>query len=218
MASADDRRLILAHTEVASVPLCPEIRLHLITPACPLWRASERDAARLGLPNPFWGFAWPGGQAVARTVLDRPELVSGRRVLDFGAGGGIGALAACLAGARCVCAADIDPLAVLAAGMNAGLNGVAVDLETRNLVGDEGLEWDVVLAGDVCYDTAETAEITGWLRSLARRGARVLLGDPGRGFLRTDGLEVLGRHQATADNDRDGSVTVDTVVAAMRPE
>lgn len=215
MVSRESRALILEHTRVSKPALCPEIQLHLITSGCPMWWASEAEAHRAGLPNPFWGFAWPGGQALARTVLDRPQLVAGRRVLDFGAGGGIAAVAAGLAGARRVCAADIDPLAALAVRMNAELNGVAVDVETRNLVGGREFPWDVVLAGDVCYDTGETAEITGWLRTLAAGGVQVLFGDPGRGFLHMEELQVVDRHRATADNDRDGSVTVDTVVASI---
>ncbi len=213
MPTPDPRlRTILDNTVVVSPPLCPELRLRLIAPGCRLWRGTEYDAADAGLPWPFWAFAWPGGQALARYLLDHPEVVAGRTVLDFGAGCGIGAIAAVKAGARSVLAADIDPLSVLAVELNAALNGVALRTTRRDCVGVPVPEWEVVLVGDMYYDAGEASRTTGWLRDVARRGARVLVGDPHRGFFRPAGTTELASYRAPADNDADGSRLVDTGV------
>ncbi len=198
------RETILAHTVVAPARLCPEIRLHLVTAECPLWKATEEEAARAGLVEPYWAFSWAGGQALARHVLDVPELVRGRRVLDFGAGGAVEGIAAALAGADVV-ANDIDPMATAAAELNAALAGVSLRTTTDNLIGRVEPGWDVVLAGDVFYGTEMARPTLEWLSALARRGILVLIGDPDRGFLDTSGLERVARYEAPADNDADGS-------------
>jgi len=201
--SLSSRETILRHTEIAPARLCPEIRLHLVTARCPLFRATEDEAARAGLVEPYWAFSWAGGQALARYVLDHPEELAGRTVLDFGAGGAVEGIAAALAGAS-VLAADIDPMAVEAARLNAELAGVALETTTENLIGiDRG--WEVVLAGDVFYGHDMATPVVTWLRALAGRGARVLIGDPDRGFLDTEGLTALARYDAPDDNDADGS-------------
>lgn len=135
-ALVDFSELIRRHTVVAAAPLVPEVRLHLITEACPLWHGSEEEARRAGLVEPYWAFAWPGGQALARHVLDHPELVRGKRVLDFGSGCAIEGIAAAMAGAAQVIAADIDPMAGQAAALNAALNGVHVDTSAHDYVGE----------------------------------------------------------------------------------
>jgi len=211
------RDVILTHTKVARARLCPEISLHLITAECPLFRGNEEDAARAGLVDPYWAFSWAGGQALARYVLDRPETVRDRRILDFGAGGGVEGLAAALAGARSVLCADIDPMAAESALANAELCGVRVAVTTDNLIGHIEPAWDVVLAGDVFYGTEMAGPTIGWLRALARSGALVLIGDPDRGFLDTTGLEELARYEAPADNDHDGSFLRPTSVYRVVP-
>ncbi len=203
---------LTAHTVVARAPLVPEIALHLITEACPLWRASEADAAAEGLVDPYWAFCWPGGQALARYVLDHPSLVRARRVLDFGSGCGVEAIAAMLAGARSSVCADIDPLAGEAARLNAALNGVAVETCSSNLIGAH-IDADVVLAGDVFYDRALAAAAVEWLLSL---DATVLIGDPSRGFLETAGLRRLATYAAGADGDVSGAGTKETAVFSLR--
>jgi len=189
---------------VARPPLVPELQLRLVTEACPLWRATEADLARLGLAEPYWAFAWPGGQALARHLLDHPELCRGRRALDFGSGCAVQALAAAKAGAAGVLAADVDPLAGEAAAINAELNGVSgLETTTRDLIGaDEG--WDLVLAGDLFYEAALARRVSGWLARLAARGATVLVGDPGRGFFDASRAERLAGYDAPADVDVDG--------------
>lgn len=212
---AQRRALVEAETVVAAPVLTPELRLHLITDACRLWTATDADLEALGLPAPYWAFAWAGGQALARYLLDHPARVRGRRVLDFGAGGAVEGLAALRAGARAVLAADIDPYAETAAHMNAALAGLTLEATTEDLIGqDRG--WDVVLAGDVTYDDDMAREVRAWLERLARRGATVLLADPDRGFLDTRGFVPLAAYDAPADVDTDGTHTVRTTVFAVR--
>jgi len=209
-----DRDVILRHTVVASPYLCPEIRLRLITPACALWRATEEDAARIGLVEPYWAFPWAGGQALARFILDEPWLVRDKTVLDFGAGGAVEGIAAVMAGAR-VTVADIDPMAVSAAHLNAELNGVELASTTENLVGTIDPGWDVLLAGDVFYGDDLSKTVMAWLLSVAAAGVLVLVSDADRGFLEVSGLERRARFDAPADNDDGASFMQKATVYAV---
>jgi predicted nicotinamide N-methyase len=191
---ADPRAdFIRANTAIETPPLIPEVRLHLATEIVPIWRATEEALAEMGLPPPYWAFAWAGGQALARYVLDNPKTVAGRDVLDFASGSGLVAIAAAMAGAKTVTATDIDPYASAAIGLNAALNGVAIKIATRDMIGSREA-WDVVLAGDVCYERPLADRVTAWLRSLAADGVTVLLGDPGRTYLPKDGLDRVVRY------------------------
>ncbi len=183
---------VAAHTAVATPPLVPEIRLHLATEITPIWQASEAWLSRSGIEPPFWAFAWPGGQALARHVLDHPALVAGRHVLDFAAGGGIAAIACARAGAASVQAAEIDPLAIAAIGLNAALNAVSVEPVAEDLVGAPP-RWDLILCGDVCYEAPMTRHILPWLRRMAA-ASEVWVADPGRAYLPTAGLRPIGRY------------------------
>lgn len=189
--SPDQRRaFILANTRARAPPLTPELSLRLADEAVPIWRKTEEELGALGLPPPFWAFAWAGGQALARYVLDHPAVVRGRRTLDFASGSGLVAIAAALAGASPVDASDIDAFAAEAIGINASANGAAVAARLIDLVGaDEG--WEVVLAADIAYEKDMAEAAIGWLAALAGRGATVLIGDPGRAFLPRDQLECL---------------------------
>ena len=189
-AAADPEGFIKANTAVASPPLIPEMRLHLATEVVPLWQMTEAELEASGLPPPYWAFAWAGGQALARYVLDHPDVVAGKRVLDFGAGSGLVAIAAAKAGAAQVIAAEIDPFAAAAIRLNAGLNGAAVEVVVADLIDKSGA-WDVVLAADVCYERPVAERIESWLKGLAQRGKSVLVGDPGRLYLPKQGLECL---------------------------
>ncbi|TAN62881.1 MAG: methyltransferase, partial [Magnetospirillum sp.] len=182
---------IQANTEVDSPPACPEIKLWIATEVTPLWEATEAALLRVNLPPPYWAFCWAGGQALTRWVLDHPELVQGKRVLDFAAGSGVTAMAAGLCGAASVEAAEIDPMACYAIRLNAGLNGVAVEVLTDDVVG-AACRWDVVVAGDVCYEAPMTAHIWPWLKRLAAEGATVVMADPGRAYLPKTGLLRVG--------------------------
>lgn len=184
---------VRAHTAIGHAPLVPEIALHLATEITPIWQATEDWLKARNIEPPFWAFAWPGGQATARLLLDEPARVAGRRVLDFAAGCGIAAIAAAMSGAAPVEAAEIDPLARAAVRLNAVLNGVRVETPEGDVVGS-ACRWDVILAGDVCYEAPMTAHILPWLRAMAAAGAEVLLADPGRAYLPREGLAPLARH------------------------
>jgi len=189
----DPESFIRANTALAAPPHVPEIRLYLADEAHELWLKTEDELDALGLPPPFWAFAWAGGQGLARHILDNPELVAGRTVLDFATGSGLVAIAARLAGAGEVTAADIDPWSAIAARLNAEQNKVVLDIRQTDLVGtDEG--WDVVLAGDVFYDRAMADLVWPWLTTLARRGACVLVGDPGRAYCPSQNMELLATY------------------------
>ena len=191
---ADPAAFIRAETRLHPVPHAPEILLHVADEATALWARTEEELGAVGLPPPFWAFAWAGGQALARYVLDRPETVRGRTVLDFASGSGLVAIAAARAGAGRVEASDIDAFAIAAIRLNAGANGVAVEPVAEDLIGsDRG--WDTVLAGDICYERDLAARVVAWLEGLARRGARVLVGDPGRSYLPRERLQALATYE-----------------------
>lgn len=185
---------ILANTAPIAPPHVPEIRLHLADEAHDLWRRTEEELHEIGLEPPFWAFAWAGGQGLARYLLDHPEAVRGRRVLDFATGSGLVAIAAARAGASEVTASDVDPFCAAAVSLNARLNGVPVGFTCDDLTGrDDG--WDVVVAGDVFYDAAMAARLLPWLEELAGRGCTVLVGDPGRAYLPRHGLHRVAIYE-----------------------
>ena len=189
----DPAAFIRDHTCLRPVPHAPEIVLYVADEATALWQATEEELSAIGLPPPFWAFAWAGGQALARYVLDRPATVAGRHVLDFASGSGLVAVAAAMAGAGRVEASDTDAFAASAIPLNAAANGVAVEVRPGDLVGTDA-GWDVVLAGDVWYQRDIAEPVTEWLAALHRRGAAVLLGDPGRSYLPVDRLERLATY------------------------
>lgn len=184
----DAERFILDNTTLGSPPHVPEIRLHLADEAHDLWQRTEDELAAIGLPPPFWAFAWAGGQGLARYILDHPETVRGRKILDFASGSGLVAIAAAMAGAASVLAADIDPFCATAIKLNTKANGVTAKFTDRDLIGmDEG--WDVVPAGDVFYDASFAGLLVPWFKILSARGTEILIGDPGRAYLPKAGLE-----------------------------
>ena len=206
---------VRALTVAAAPALVPELTLRLATPECALWRLGPDQARALGAPDPYWAFAWAGGQALARWVLDHPEAVRGARVLDFGAGSGLVGLAAARAGAGAVLCADVDPLAVAAVRVNAAACALPVGATGEDLVGRDG-GWDVVLAGDMLYEAQAAARFLPWLTALQQRGARVLLGDPRRGHRARADLRVLATVPAPSDVDPDGTLRVDCDVLELR--
>ncbi|TPI11361.1 methyltransferase [Mesorhizobium sp. B4-1-3] len=188
------KNFILDNTALMAPPHVPEVLLHLADEAHDLWLRTEEELAEIGLPPPFWAFAWAGGQGLARYVLDHPGTVRGRRVLDFASGSGLVAIAAMKAGAKQVIAADIDPFCETAIAINLQANGVEAQFLGTDCVGtDDG--WDVVLAGDVFYDKAFADRLLPWFTSLKARGAEILIGDPGRAYLPKTGLQSLAVYQ-----------------------
>ena len=189
----DRRAFIRENTRLLTPPLAPHLRLHLADEAVELWQKTEDDLGEIGLPPPFWAFAWAGGQALAAFIAERPAIVAGKYVLDFASGSGLVGIAAAKAGAARVEASEIDEFALVAVAMNAAENGVAIETRSGDLVGTDA-GWDVVLAGDISYqrDMAEAA--TDWLERLAARGAEVWIGDPGRSYLARDRLECVAEY------------------------
>lgn len=185
---------IRAETAWLPVPHVPEIHLHLAHEAIALWQKTEDELAEIGLPPPFWAFAWAGGQALARYVLDRPESVAGRRVLDFASGSGLVGIAAAKAGAAHVLCADIDVYAHAAISLNAEANGVAVEPVQRDLIGKSG-NWDIILAGDILYEQGLAARVITWLEAEQARDVDVLIGDPGRSYMPRDKLTALATYE-----------------------
>jgi predicted nicotinamide N-methyase len=214
--SSDKAAFIRANTLVAAPPLVPEIRLHLASEITPLWQATEAALARDQLPPPYWAFAWAGGQALARHLLDHPGLVHGKSVLDFGAGSGLVAIAAAKAGARAVTAAEIDPFAAAAIALNAAENGVAIELAAGDIIGSAP-RWDIVLAGDMCYERPLAERLAAWLGRCAAAGALVLLGDPGRAYLPRTGLSELARHTVPTPLELEDRTARETIVWRLAP-
>lgn len=190
----DPEVFIRANTSLITPPHVPEIRLHLASEAHELWLKTEEELAAIGLPPPFWAFAWAGGQGLARYILDHPQTVRGKRVFDFATGSGLVAIAAKLAGAAAVRAADIDPWAETAVRLNAAANAVSVDFDGADLIGQD-VDADVVLAGDVFYDRAFAEALVPWFERLSGEGKEVLVGDPGRAYLPKERLELCAIYE-----------------------
>ncbi|WP_292345879.1 MULTISPECIES: class I SAM-dependent methyltransferase [Mesorhizobium] len=188
------KRFILDNTALMAPPHVPEVLLHLADEAHDLWLRTEEELAEIGLPPPFWAFAWAGGQGLSRYVLDHPATVRAKRVLDFASGSGMVAIAALKAGAAEVIAADIDPFCEAVIALNLEANGVKAEfLDADCIDTDDG--WDVVLAGDVFYDKPLADRLMPWFTSLKARGADILVGDPGRAYLPKKGLQSLAVYQ-----------------------
>jgi predicted nicotinamide N-methyase len=208
-------QFVLDNTRLAPVPLAPEVRLRLADEAIELWERTESDQGAQ-LPPPFWAFAWAGGQALARYVLDHPDLLAGRTVLDLAAGSGLVAIAAMKAGAHSVTAVEIDELAVAAIGINAEANGVDVTALLADVLEQEPTA-DVVLAGDVFYSRDMTDRMLGYLRRAARTGATVLVGDPGRAYLPREHLTLLAEYDVPVPQTLEDTPLKRTTVWSVRP-
>jgi predicted nicotinamide N-methyase len=214
--AADPTAFILAQTAIAAPPLVPEIKLHLATEITPIWEATEGMLAAMNLPPPYWAFAWAGGQALTRFLIDHPDWVKGKRVLDFAAGSGLSAIGAAKAGAAQTQAAEIDDFALAAIALNARVNNVAIELVREDLIGVEP-RWDVVLAGDVCYERPMAEKVIAWFRALASRGVAILMGDPGRAYLPQSGLLEVARYQVPTSLELEDRTQRETIVWRLMP-
>ncbi len=215
---AQRRAFILSNTKPLPVPLAPEITLHLAEESLPLWRKTEEDLGEIGLPPPFWAFAWVGGQALARFVLDHPQAVAGKTVIDLATGSGLVAIAAMKAGAATVTAADIDPFAVEAARLNAEANGVTFALTACNLLAGPPPTCDTILIGDLFYDRDVAAPLLDWLSAAAGAGSHVLIGDPGRSYLPKDRLAPLATYTVPTSRELEDSEFKQATVWTLRPQ
>ncbi|SDX83606.1 Predicted nicotinamide N-methyase [Modestobacter sp. DSM 44400] len=188
---------LVAHTRLTCPPLVPEVQLHVADDVVALWEAMETEGVGAGDAPPFWAAAWPGGQALARYLLDSPATVAGRRVLDLGSGSGLVAVAARLAGATSVLASDVDPCSHTAIRVNAEVNGVSGVAVVGDVLDGDPPDVDVVVAGDVCYDRDMTSRVLPFLWTAWTRGATVLLGDPGRKYLPGEGLVAVATYDVS---------------------
>jgi len=214
----DPLQFIQSNTRIAPVPSLPEIRLHTAHEATGLWRLgalADRDADP---PPPYWAFPWAGGLALARHILNRPTTVAGRRVLDLGAGSGLVAIAAALAGASPVSAADVDPYAVAAIGLNAAANGVAVGAIADDLTAGPPPAVDLVLAADVFYELDLARRMTAFLDRCLAAGIEVLIGDPGRVYLPRARLRLIAEYRVPDVGDVEGAVKKPSAVFALAPD
>jgi len=190
---------VRANAAPGAPPLVPEITLYLASEVTPLWHATEASLERDQLPPPYWAFAWPGGQALARYLLDNRDTARGKRVLDLGAGCGLAAIAAAMAGAARVVAAEIDPFAVAAIRLNAEMNGIAIDIESRNRLGDTApIDANLILIGDMCYERPLADRLLQWLKV---QRTEIILADPGRAYLPKSGLTLLAEYQVPTSLD-----------------
>ena len=207
---------IRRETTIISPPLTPGIRLYQATEITPIWRATEAKLANAEVPPPFWAFAWAGGQALARYILDNPETVADKRVLDFGSGSGLVAIAAAKAGAASVRASEIDPIATAAIALNAGVNGVEIEIVLEDVIGQpSGAE--IILIGDLCYEKPLTDRLVAWLRLEAAAGTLVLMGDPGRSYLPVIGMERLAAYEVATSLELEDRISRDALVWRILP-
>ena len=209
----DAAEFVRANTVIGLPALVPEIALYLATEITPIWQATEDWLARANIAPPFWAFAWPGSIAIARHELDNPPPVAGKRVLDFAAGGGLAAIAALMAGAASAEAAEIDPLAIAAIGLNAALNGTTVAGETADIVG-QPCRWDLIFCGDVCYEAPMTRHILPWLQAMART-AEVWIADPGRAYLPREGLSPFAHFVVPTSRELEDSETRNVTLSRL---
>lgn len=204
-------------TRPTPVPFVPEVRLQMADDAIALWETTEAARGEIGLPPPFWAFAWAGGVAVARYVLDHPDVVRGRTVLDLAAGSGLVGIAAAMCGARSVRAAEIDAYAVAAIGINAEANGVRVDAALEDLLDGDGSPAEVVLAGDVFYERGMADRFLPFLERAQARGARVIVGDPGRAYLPRERFTALAAFEVPVVADLEDTALKTTTVWRLTP-
>jgi predicted nicotinamide N-methyase len=214
---ATRRAFILANTRLQAPPHTPELRLHLADEVTPIWRLTEEELGELGLPPPFWAFAWAGGQALARYLLDHPAEVAGKRVIDFATGSGIVAIAAMKAGAARVLAADIDPFCAAAVSLNAEANGVAVEFTDADLLETWPPAADLILAADICYEKPMAEAVMAWLASARDAGTRVLIGDPGRSYFPKSGLTQLAEYRVPTSRELEDAEIKHTAVWTLAP-
>jgi predicted nicotinamide N-methyase len=214
--STSRRDFILFHTRLRRPPAVPELQLYLSDEIIPLWRTLDAEPGRVGESLPFWAFAWAGGQALARYLLDRPAEVKGKRVLDFATGSGICALAAMQAGAAAAIAVDVDPYSAEAVALNAEANAVAVTVWQRDPLDDEPPSVDLVLAGDVCYEAPMAAHVLAWLRRAQVAGRRVLIADPGRAYFPRADFVRLAEHDIPTSRNLEDAPSKRTGVYTFR--
>ena len=208
----DASAFIRANTRVLCPPLVPEIRLHLAEESVPIWQKTEEALGEMNVPPPYWAFAWAGGQALARYVLDNPGLFDGRSVLDLGSGSGLTAIAARMAGAKSVLANDIDALSLEAVRLNAAFNGIVVETSQADLLAAPPAPFDVILAGDLFYERQLADTVTVFIERAASNGALVLIGDPQRNYFPRDRFTQIAEYRVPVTRELEDSEIKRTAV------
>jgi len=214
---AKHAEFIAAQTEILAPPLVPEVRLHLAHESVPLWQKTEEELGEMGLAPPFWAFAWAGGQALARYILDQPEIVKGKAVIDLASGSGLVGIAAMKAGAKSVLAADIDAFSASAITLNAAINSVTMTVTTNDLLSQPLPKADVLLIGDLFYEKALAARVFAFAESAKAAGMTVLIGDPDRSYLPKDRLEKCAEYSVPVSRDLEDAEIKRSAVWQLRP-
>jgi predicted nicotinamide N-methyase len=207
---------IAANTMLIAPPHVPEIRLHLAEESLPIWQKTEEELGEMNVPPPFWAFAWAGGQALARYLLDTPNEVAGRTVLDLGTGSGLTAIAAMKAGAASVLASDIDRMALASARLNAAANGVAIDTTEEDLLLDLPGSFGAVLVGDLFYERELAERVLAFIAAAQAKGARVLVGDPQRSYFPKDRFSLVAEYQVPVTRELEDALVKKTAVWALK--
>ena len=207
---------IRAKTELLQPPLVPEIWLYLAAESLPIWRKTEEELSTEGLPPPYWAFAWAGGQALARYLLDHPAEVAGKRVLDLAAGSGLDAIAAMKAGAASAVATDIDEFAIAAIGLNAAANGVMMAASSEDVLSGDVPDAGVIIVGDIFYERALADRALAWLTKCQAAGIAILVGDPGRSYCPKDRLTAIAEYAVPVTRELEDSEIKRTTVWRLR--
>ncbi|MEZ5925459.1 MAG: methyltransferase [Hyphomicrobiaceae bacterium] len=215
-AITDRAAFIRANTRLLTPPLVPEVRLHLAEESLPIWQRTEEELGEEGLPPPFWAFAWAGGQALARYVLDHPEIVRANRVLDLAAGSGLVAIASMRAGAMSAVAAEIDAFAIEAIRLNAEVNGMAIEAVEADLLLGAVPTADLILVGDLFYEKPLAERALAWLRRCRLAGRDVLIGDPGRSYLPKEALEAIAHYEVPVTRELEDAEIKRTAVWRLK--
>jgi predicted nicotinamide N-methyase len=213
----DPQQFIHANTKLLAVPLVPEIRLHIAEESVPIWQKTEEELGQMNVPPPYWAFAWAGGQALARYLLDAPALLAGRNVLDLGSGSGLVAIAAAKAGAARALAADIDAFALAAISLNAAANGVNVETTAVDLLAAPPAAFDIVLVGDLFYERPLAERVLAFADAARSRGALVLAGDPRRSYFPPDRFHKLTEYSVPVTRELEDAEIKRTAVWRLDP-
>jgi predicted nicotinamide N-methyase len=214
----DPAAFIRANTRLLAPPLVPEILLHLAEESLPIWQRTEEELGEMNVPPPYWAFAWAGGQALARYLLDHPAEVFGRTVLDLGSGSGLTAIAAVRAGATRVLAADIDPLARVAVALNAEANAVEVATTATDLLAAPPESYQAILVGDLFYERALAERVAAFIDAAGANGTPVLIGDPGRNYFPRERFEAAARYEVPVTRELEDALVKHTAVWRWRPD
>jgi predicted nicotinamide N-methyase len=215
-ASADWQTFIRTNTKLLAPPLVPEIKLHLAEESLPIWHKTEEELGEMNIPPPYWAFAWAGGQALARYLLDNPSITAGQKVLDLGSGSGLTAIASRLSGAHAALATDVDEVALIAIGMNAFANGVTVETTPEDMLDGGPGTANVILAGDLFYERTLGARMLTFLEACAKARASVLVGDPQRAYFPKDRFEAVAEYRVPVTRELEDAEIKNAAVWRLR--